>query len=146
MTKGDIFYNEVEFKKAESAYTNAESNGLNSEELYIKQGFTYTNYNDPIGLLIGYQNSQRLATSIEHNLGDWSLRAGISFDEAIDQLGGLDKRYRLGVGYKATKELTLNAAMVNEDYARKEATAGDTTLVKVQNSGNAFSFGVDYTF
>lgn len=40
---GDIYYNEVEFEKSEKAYSNAETKGLNSEELFIKQGFCYIN-------------------------------------------------------------------------------------------------------
>ncbi len=40
---GDIYYNEVEFEKGEEAYLKAEKKGLNSEELYLKQGFCYLN-------------------------------------------------------------------------------------------------------
>ncbi|WP_177168859.1 OmpP1/FadL family transporter [Thalassotalea agarivorans] len=117
-----------------------------SYSTYDGKGVRYANYTDPIGLLVGYQNSQRIATSIDHKLGHWSLRGGISLDEAIDRLGGIDKRYRLGVGYQFTKQFTLNAAWVYEDYAIKEAAAGDTTLVKVQNSGSALSLGIQYDF
>lgn len=113
---------------------------------FAGKGVTYANYQDPIGLLIGYQDSHRLATSIEHKTGNWSLRGGVSLDEAIDQLGGIDKRFRLGVGYTVTKKFTVNAAFVHEDYAIKEAIAGEATLVKVQNSGKAFSLGGHYKF
>ena len=110
------------------------------------KGITYTDYDDVIGLLIGSQDSQRLATSLEYRLGNWSFRGGVSFDEAIDQFGGIDKRYRLGVGYVINENLELNLAIVNENYAKKEAVVDTTTLVKVQNSGNAYSLGASYKF
>lgn len=110
------------------------------------KGITYANYNDPVGLLIGSQDSQRLASSLEYQLGDWTLRGGISFDEAIDPFGGIDKRYRLGLGYDISEQIEINAAVVNENYAKKEASVGGTTLVEVQNSGNAFSLGGSYQF
>ncbi|NKF51648.1 hypothetical protein G3R49_13870 [Shewanella sp. WXL01] len=110
------------------------------------KGITYNDYIDPIGLLTGFQDSHRLATSIEYELADWTLHAGFSADQAVDQFGGIDKRYRVGVGHKVNDQITLNLAAVFESYSKKQANVEGTTLVEVQNSGAAYSLGVTYNF
>lgn len=110
------------------------------------KGITYNDYNDPIGLLKGFQNSQRLASSLEYRIGQWSLRGGISLDEAVDQFGGIDSRYRLGMAYDFSDQLAVTIAGITENYAKKQAEIEGNTLVEVQNKGNAISIGASYQF
>ena len=111
------------------------------------KGVRYTDYSDPFGLLIGTTDSHRLATSVNYRLNDWELRAGISADEAIDAFGGIDVRYRLGLGYHFTENLQADFTGVFEDYAKKEFnTADGLNLISVQNRGFALSTGITYRF
>ena len=111
------------------------------------KGVRYTDYSDPFGLLVGVSNSHRIATSVNYRLDDWELRAGISADEAIDAFGGIDVRYRLGLGYHFTENLEADISGVFEDYAKKEFNTSDgLNLISVQNSGFALGAGLTYHF
>lgn len=111
------------------------------------KGVRYSDYSDPFSLLIGTQNSHRLASSVDYQLNDWSFRAGISADEAIDAFGGIDYRYRLGLGYRITQHLQADFSAVFEDYAKKEYnTSSGTNLISVQNDGLALGLGISYFF
>ncbi len=111
------------------------------------KGIRYSDYSDPFGLLVGTQDSNRLASSVEYRMSDWSFRTGVSADEAIDAFGGIDYRYRLGIGYRFTENLQADFSAVFEDYARKEYnTSAGTSLIAVQNDGTALGLGLTYHF
>ena len=110
------------------------------------KGIKFTNYSDVLGLLQGYQDSNRFAAGLEYQIEDWFLRAGFSSDEAIDPLGGYDKRYRIGAGYQATSNIHLNLSAFKEIYAIKKFSTNDVDLVRVQNKGQGLSLGMSYQF
>lgn len=110
------------------------------------KGIEFTEYPDVLGLLIGDKDSNRIAVGIEYQHYHWFWRAGYSIDEAIDTLGGYDKRYRLGLGYQITPTLNVDLTGFKESYAIKEFSAQDISLVRVQNKGDALSMGLTYQF
>lgn len=103
----------------------------------------YTEYSDFIGLLKGSRNSQRFASSFEYQINKWAFMGGISFDEAVDPLGGNDIRYRLGISHQFNDKFKFDLAGFSEKYAHKfhQSTIGN---VDVKNKGYGISFGVTF--
>ncbi|MGV2987227.1 OmpP1/FadL family transporter [Vibrio sp. E150_011] len=110
------------------------------------QGIHYNNYSDPVGLLQGHRHSKRVGTSMSYDWNKLTLRGGVSADEAIDSYGGNDIRYRIGLAYRFTQNLTFDVAGFKEDYAEKQFSDGKQTLVNVSNSGVGVSVGISYKF
>ncbi|ORT51233.1 hypothetical protein ST37_07790 [Vibrio sp. qd031] len=117
-----------------------------SYSAWTGKGVRYTDYNDVFGLLVGYDDSQRLAGSIEYHLGKLMLMAGASVDQAIDVFGGTDVRVRAGLGYSITPNWRLDAAVVSENYSEKQEQVNGVTVVNVQNEGLLLGLGVNYQF
>lgn len=109
-------------------------------------GFKFSDYPDRLGLLVGAEDSHRYATSLEYQMNQFRCAAGFSVDQAIDDFGGNDTRFRLGGGYQLTPSLSLDLTYFHELYAKKEAVINGQPVVQVQNSGNALSLGVRYSF
>jgi long-subunit fatty acid transport protein len=117
-----------------------------SYSAWTGKGVRYTDYNDVFGLLVGYDDSQRLAGSMEYHLGKLMLMAGASADQAIDVFGGTDVRVRAGLGYSITPNWRLDAAVVSENYSEKQEQVNGVTVVNVQNEGLLLGLGVNYQF
>ncbi len=110
------------------------------------KGITYADYDDFIGLLVGSDNSQRVAASVEYSYKDLLLMAGASADQAIDTLGGTDYRWRVGLGYNLTDHWRFDLVGVFEDYAQKNFEQGGFSFVNVQNDGLMVGIGINYQF
>ena len=110
------------------------------------KGMTFTDYPDNLGLLVGQTNSHRFATGLDYQLDKWRFGLGFSIDEAIDNFGGNDYRYRVGGGYQLAERWAVDANFMIENYAAKSADINGTPVVKVQNQGSSLSFGLRYLF
>ncbi|GLS84662.1 OmpP1/FadL family transporter [Paraferrimonas haliotis] len=111
------------------------------------KGVRYNNYDDLFGLLVGVHNSNRFASAVEYQGNRWSLKGGVSWDEAIDLLGGFDARYRLGLSYDLSNNWQIGATAFYEDYAKKSfKTDTDITLVTVQNRGKGLALSINYRY
>jgi long-subunit fatty acid transport protein len=110
------------------------------------KGVRYADYDDPIGLLVGANDSHRLATSLEYHLGCAMMMLGMSADQAIDAFGGNDIRLRAGLGYNFGDHWRIDGVVVSENYAEKVGEASGITFVSVQNEGMLLGLGVNYQF
>lgn len=120
--------------------------GTYSYSAWKDKGIVYEEYSDPVGLLVGVTDSNRVAVGAEYDWSRVKLMAGMSLDQAIDPLGGSDVRYRFGAGYDVTDSFTLNGVVVIENYATKQAQVSGETLVKVQNDGTLLGVSASYRF
>ncbi len=110
------------------------------------KGYSFVDYQDNLGLLIGVTNSNRYATGLDYEFNKWRVGVGFSADQAIDSFGGSDYRYRVGGGYQLAERWAVDFTYMYEQYVEKSADISGTTVVKVQNQGSSFSLGLQYLF
>ena len=132
----------VSFKPIESWILNVSY----SETAWVDKGVRFNDYKDPFGLLVGSQNSERIGVSTSYQWQQWIFMLGYSQDEEIDSLGGLDKRYRIGVSYGVNTDWKITATWMDEQYAEKEYDFESVNLVSVNNNGDSMSLGIHYHF